>query len=249
MIADRNVPIVLCSSRTRAELEVVQQEFHFRHPFITENGAAVYVPRGYFSSSGPAEISGYHVLAFGGPHQQVVDALRRTAATLGVEVRGFNGMSVEEVADECDLSLTDARLAQLREYGEPFRIVTSDPAVQSRLLTGLRRVGLRCVHGGTFHHVSFGADVRRALRAVTSLYRQPRGDVFTVGVSAGLTDDSSLLREVDMPIIVRNPQVDVARVLRKVPMARVTSKAGALGWDEAILSALEPELQNMSGRQ
>jgi hypothetical protein len=97
--------------------------------------------------------------------------------------------------------------------------------------------------------VSFGGDMGRALRSVTSLYRQPRGDVFTVGVSAGHTDDSSLLREVDLPIIVRNPQVDVARVLRKVPMARVTSQAGALGWDEAILATVAPELQNVSGRR
>jgi mannosyl-3-phosphoglycerate phosphatase family protein len=249
LVSDREVPIVLCSSRTRAELELVQQEFHFRHPFISENGGAVYVPRGYFSSSDPAEVSGYHVLAFGGPHQHVVDALRRTAAALGIDVRGFNGMSVEEVANECGLSLADARLAQLREYDEPFRIVASDAAVQSRLLNGLRRVGLRCVDRGAFHHVAFGADVGRALRAVASLYRQQRGDIFTVGVASGLTNDSSLLREVDLPIIVRNPQVDVSRVLRKVSMARVTTKPGALGWDEAILSAVKPELQNVTERR
>jgi len=247
LLADHEVPIVLCSSRTRAELELVQHEFHFRHPFISENGAAVYVPRGYFSSSNPAEVSGYDVIAFGGPHQQVVEALRRTAETTGIEVRGFNGMSVQEVADECGLSLAEARLAQLREYGEPFRILTSDPALHSRLRNALRRAGLRCVDGGTFHHVSSGADMRRSVRKVTSFYRQRCGDVLTIGISAGLTDPS-LLREVDIPIIVRSPQVDVARVLRKVPMARVTNRAGSLGWDEAILSAVEPELQKVSGQ-
>jgi mannosyl-3-phosphoglycerate phosphatase family protein len=150
-LADHHVPIVLCSSRTRAELELVQQEFHFRHPFISENGGAVYLPRSYFSSpSDPVEMSGYQVIAFGGPHQQVVEALRRTADTLGIEVRGFNDMSVQEVANECGLSLAEARLAQLREYGEPFRITAADPTVHSRLLNALRRAGLRCVTAGDF---------------------------------------------------------------------------------------------------
>jgi predicted mannosyl-3-phosphoglycerate phosphatase (HAD superfamily) len=101
-----------------------------RHPFISENGGAVYLPRGAFSSSSDAaEQSAYDVLAFGAPHQHVIEALRRTAQTLRIEVRSFNDMPVQEVADECGLSLAEARLAQLREYDEPFRILEADPAI------------------------------------------------------------------------------------------------------------------------
>ena len=242
-LAERGVPLVLCSSRTRAQLELVQQDFHLRHPFISENGGAVYMPRGYFSSSSdPVERSGYDVIQFARPHEQVVEALRRTATTLGIEVRDFNGMSVQEVADEWELSLADARLAQLREYDEPFLIRASDPALHDRLLNGLRRAGLRCVDRGSFHQASSGADVRRSVRTLTTLYRQRSRDVLTVGVSAGLTDPS-LLCEVDIPIIVPNADVDIARVRRLVPSTRVTSTAGSLGWAEGILSALEPELE------
>jgi mannosyl-3-phosphoglycerate phosphatase len=248
VLADHNVPLVLCSSRTRAELEIIQQEFHFRHPFISENGGAVYLPRGYFSSSSdPADMSGYDVIPFGGHQQHVVETLRRTAEAQGIGVRGVNDMSVQEVADECGLTLAEARLAQLREYGEPFRILSSDPAVHSRLISALRRAGLRCVNGGRFQHVSSGADVRRSVQALTSLYRQRFGRVLTVGVSAGLTDPA-LLREVDIPIVVLDSEVDPARVLRKVPTARVTSAAGAAGWDEAILLAVEPDLAKVSQR-
>ena len=242
VLADHQVPLVLCSSRTRAECEIIQQEFHFRHPFISENGGAVYLPRGYFSSSSdPADMSGYDVIPFGGPHQHVVEILRQTAEGQAIEVRGFNGMSVQEVADECGVTLAEARLAQLREYGEPFRILSSDPAVHSRLIGALRRAGLRCVNGRGVHHVSFGADVRRSVHALASLYRQRFGRVLTVGVSGGLTDPS-LLREVDIPIVVLDSEVDSARVLRRLPNARVTSASGSAGWDEAILLAVEPEL-------
>jgi mannosyl-3-phosphoglycerate phosphatase len=209
----------------------------------------VYLPRGYFSPSpDPADTSGYDVITFAGPRQQVVETLRRTAEAQAIEVRAFNGLSVQEVADEWGLALAEARLAQLREFGEPFRILSSDPAVHSRLIDALRRAGLRCVNGGAFHHASLGADVRRSIQALTSLYRQRFGCVLTVGISAGLTEPS-LLREVDIPIVVLDSEVDPARVLRKVPTGRVTSAAGAAGWDEAILLAVEPEIARVSRRR
>jgi hypothetical protein len=96
--------------------------------------------------------------------------------------------------------------------------------------------------------VSFGANMRRGVQAVTSLYRQRFGRVLTVGISAGLTEPS-LLREVDIPIVVLDSDVDSARVLRKVPTARVTSAAGSAGWDEAILLAVDPELAKVSRRR
>jgi mannosyl-3-phosphoglycerate phosphatase family protein len=248
-LADHKVPLVLCSSHTRAELEIIQQKFHFRHPFISENGGAVYLPRGYFSpASDPVDMAAYDVITFGGPHQQVVETLRQTADAQAIEVRAFSGMSVQEVADECGLTLAEAPLAQLREFGESFCILSSDPAVHSRLINALRRAGLRCVNGEAFHHASLGADVRRSIQTLTSLYRQRFGRVLTVGVSAGITDPL-LLREVDIPIVVLDSEVDPARVLRKLPTARVTSAAGAAGWDEAILLALDPELANMSRRR
>ena len=41
VLADRGIPVVLCSNRTRAELELIQQEFGFRHPFISESGSVI----------------------------------------------------------------------------------------------------------------------------------------------------------------------------------------------------------------
>ena len=106
------------------------------------------------------------------------------------------------------------------------------PAVRSALLQWRRRTWRR--------------DIR--VQALTSLYRQRSGRVLTVGISAGLTEPS-LLREVDIPIVVLDSDVDPARVLRKVPTARVTSAAGSAGWDEAILMAVDPELAKVSRRR
>ena len=43
-----NVPIVLCSSKTRLEIEYFRTKMGINDPFISENGAAIFVPSGYF---------------------------------------------------------------------------------------------------------------------------------------------------------------------------------------------------------
>lgn len=239
LVAD-DVPVVLCSSRTRAELEVIQHELQLRDPFISENGGALYLPRGYFSPDGTW--SGYEVLSFGRPQHDVAARLRRTAAALGIAIRSFDDMSVQEVAEVCGLSLADARLAQLREYDEPFRLLEPGPSAQSRLFSALRRVGLRCVQDGPFHHATAGADVARAMRALTMLYRRHARHVVTVAISDG-HGDPSLLLEADIAILVPNHDIDTARVLQRVPTARVTSAPGLRGWDEAVRSLMDPDSQ------
>jgi hypothetical protein len=119
-------------------VKIIQQEFHFRHPFIGETAGPLYLPAAIFLRPPIRRACpGCDVIPFGGPHQHVVEALRQAAEAQAIEVRGLNEMSVQEVADECGLTLAEARLAQLREYGKPFRILSPDPAVHSRLILGI----------------------------------------------------------------------------------------------------------------
>ena len=40
---------MICSSKTRAEIEYYQEKIGIADPFISENGGAIYIPQGYFS--------------------------------------------------------------------------------------------------------------------------------------------------------------------------------------------------------
>ena len=43
-----DVPVIPVTSKTRAELQVLRTELQNRHPFIVENGAAVFMPKACF---------------------------------------------------------------------------------------------------------------------------------------------------------------------------------------------------------
>lgn len=44
----RNVPLILVSSKTRAEIERLRNTLDHPHPFVSENGGGVFIPKGYF---------------------------------------------------------------------------------------------------------------------------------------------------------------------------------------------------------
>ena len=195
--------LVLCSGKTRAELEFVQQKLDITHPFICENGGAVLIPDGYFRFDVPntRSLAGYQAVEFGRAYADVVDILHRTADRLRIEIVGFSDMSIEEVARECRLPLLQARLAKLREYEEPFRL-RSELRGMVAAVQGAARREPSWQGRGRFDRVGAPVDSAVGVNLLNSLYRRGRGDVTTVGVTH-TTPDDNLLRLVDHAIMLR----------------------------------------------
>jgi mannosyl-3-phosphoglycerate phosphatase len=189
-----NTALVLCSAKTRAELEFVQQRLAIRQPFICENGAAVIIPNGYFDFhlANSRAVAGCQAVEFGRPYADVADLLHRTANRLRIELIAFSDMSIDEVARECGLPLLQARLAKLRDYEELFRLVDPSPSARVRLFKAFEGVDLRGREGSRFDRV--GAPIAGAVGVdlLASLYRRGRGDVISVGVTGPRSDDTLL---------------------------------------------------------
>jgi mannosyl-3-phosphoglycerate phosphatase len=181
-LAREQIAVVFCSSRTRAELEALRQDYSVYHPFICENGGGVFIPEGYFPFEIPyaRRLAGYHAIELGRPYTDIVDLLRRTAARLGVAVVGFSDMSVEQVAAECRMPLLRARLAKLREYSEVFRIVNDTPSARRRLRKALQAAHLACQIETPYSHVGSPVDADPGIGLLTSMYRRARGQVVAV---------------------------------------------------------------------
>lgn len=120
----REIPVVLVSSKTRAEVEPIRFALNNNHPFIVENGGALFVPKGLFAF--PLEeaiIRGpYQVVETQTTYVTLRKALKEIEQGLGASLRGFGDMPPEEVAVRTGLSRKDAFLAKQREYDEPFVI-------------------------------------------------------------------------------------------------------------------------------
>ena len=230
-----DVPLILCTSKTRAEIAPLREALGNTHPFIGENGGAVFIPAGYFpfALSGTERRDGLDVIAVGDPYPDLVAALVRASRSSGVAVRGFADMTDADVAAVTGLSIDAARLARQREFDEPFEIL--EPDRTDDLLAAIARERKRWTVGGRFHHIMGASDKAAAVRLLITLYRRQHGAVTTVGLGDA-PNDAGFLAEVDRPIAVVSPHVD--ELLARVPHARVTQRTGPAGWNEAILDLL-----------
>jgi mannosyl-3-phosphoglycerate phosphatase family protein len=252
-----SVPVVLCSSKTRAEIEAIRLRIGIDDPFIPENGGAIVARAGYFARRPPGAVVAHRrfTLELGRPYGEVVAILKDVAAAERVRVIGFSDMTVGEVAEDCGLSPLDAQLAKLRQYDEPFRLPDADQDARHRLVRALRRRGVSVVAGGRYDHaMGDNSDKGRAVTALRAMYGERGDGVVMVGLGDS-SNDIPMLRAVEYPVIVRNGTAEAAtRLARDVPAATVTQAPGPEGWAEAIttlLDQLRPDrvrLQAASGR-
>ena len=138
-IRKSDIPLVLCSSKTRAELEVWRDRLKNRHPFVAENGGGIFIPEGYFPFPVDGEKrGGYRVVSFGMSYAGIREHFVRLRDELRIPVTGFGDMTPAGIAALTGLSLDEAVLAKQREYGEPF---VFPGAVDERMLQAIEAVG------------------------------------------------------------------------------------------------------------
>jgi mannosyl-3-phosphoglycerate phosphatase len=235
-LAKRGIPLIINSSRSRAEIERLHHTLEIVTPFISEHGSALFLPHRclpFVPENARAAVGG-HVIEFGRRYYQVVDTLRLVCRELSLDVVGFAELSIDEVARELGIPSAEAQLVKLREYTELFRIEDESEATLSRLFKALRRRGLRAYQRGRHYLASATPDRAESLRTLKSHWRRAWGEHVMVGLGDS-EDDVSWLQFVDVPIFVENGRSGVpARVLRKLPTVRLTERRGRLGWSDAI---------------
>jgi predicted mannosyl-3-phosphoglycerate phosphatase (HAD superfamily) len=80
-------------------------------------------------------------------------------------------------------------------------------------------------------------DTGHAVRLLASLYRVCNERAVIVAL-AQQWGDRVLLQEADVPVVVRDGDVDQMRLLDCVPSAYLTSASGLAGWGEAVQGTL-----------
>ena len=237
----RSVPVVLVSSKTRAEIEPLRSRLRNEHPFIVENGGAVLIPAAYFSFPiTDATVSGlYLAVELGTPYAQLRRALKEIERELGVIMRGYGDMSVDEVAQRTGLSFEEAALAKQRDYDEPF-IIEGHELADRALAKAVNDHGLRWTKGDRFHHLMGSQDKGEAVRHLIRLFQRngedERNTLTTVALGNSL-NDAPMLAVVDKPILVQQTDGSYADGIDLPGLIRAPAP-GPAGWNRAVLSLL-----------
>ncbi len=238
LIKERGIPLIVCSSKTRVEIEHCRKQLNNEESFITENGGGVFVPKKLRIMNYELRMKDekdYHVLELGASYTDLRKALLELRDE-GFNVKGFGDMSINEVSELTGLKPEDAERAKQRDYDEPF-VFNGDKNAEARLKKRIKAKGFNYTKGEYFH-IMGDSDKGRAVDIVKKLYVKENQEIVTIAIGDSI-NDIEMLQSVDHPVVVQkkdgsyNPQI-----IRMVKGCMKAGGVGPEGWTRAVMDLL-----------
>jgi mannosyl-3-phosphoglycerate phosphatase len=236
-LKEKNIPLIICTSKTRAEIEVIRQRLQNRHPFVSENGGAIFIPKCYFSHTFrfTREDADYRIIEYGTSYSKIREVLKKMEGHSSGKITGFGDISIEKVAELCDFSLAQAQLAKTREYDEPF--ILKDIEALERIQQIAENTDLRVTQGGRFYHLLGKNDKGKAVLRLRDIYEKDRKRIQTIGLGDS-QNDLEMLQAVDYPVLVQKPN-GIYDPSVKCENLILAPGIGPIGWSAAVLELLD----------
>ena len=231
-LKDLNIPLVLASSKTAAEIAPLRAAMGFAHcPAIVENGAGVLPPETDADDVGTT-------------HERLIDALNALPADLRACFAGFSDWDVSEIAARTGLDLISAERARKRSFSEPG-IWTGTEAQLEAFRNRLLQSGIGIQKGGRFHTLSFGGNKADRLGEISLQFEsEKRSRPFCLALGDA-PNDIAMLEVADCGVIIPNPDHPGIGRLAGENNGRIKRAKfpGPVGWNDSVLSCID-DIQN-----
>lgn len=239
-LKQREAILILVSSKTLPEMELIHRDLGIADPFIIENGGGIALTPG---SPITEEIQDYVVgeqrrvghwilIPLGTEYTDLVKILNEISAEVGCPLTGFADMTDKEVADLTGLGMREASMARQRLFDEPF-VLGGTIERENEVREAAASRGLTVVQGGRFWHLIGHAGKARAVGILIECYRRLLGEIQTVGLGDS-PNDFPFLEIVDTAFILGGAGQSFSQP--EAPQtAQLTQKSGPEGWNEAIM--------------
>ncbi len=208
ILKEQEIPLILVSSKTMAEIEFYRKKLENNHPFISENGGAIFIPKNYFFKENKEKLKRlkglrekYKVVELGVSYKKLVSVLGKIKKK--IFIKGFSDMSGKELSKDSGLSLKQAKLAKKREYDEAFKLENKkDEKIIFKLI---KKHGLNYTKGGKYYHILGDNDKGKAVEILKEFYKKKYGKVFAIGLGDS-ENDLPMFRVVNKSFLIKGPK-------------------------------------------
>ncbi|NCO84276.1 MAG: mannosyl-3-phosphoglycerate phosphatase [Nitrospirae bacterium CG_4_10_14_3_um_filter_44_29] len=251
ILRQKGIPLIVCSSKTRNEVEYYRKKLDNSHPFISENGGGIFIPKGYFnfevqdsynppsppfSKGGMVEFSeenDYHVIRLGAKYSDLRKAVKELQQE-GFDIRGFGDMTTKELMRIANMSHDEAKMAKERDFDEPFIYKGAGYKLPS-LLKSINAKGFRFTQG-RFYHILGSSNKGVVVSILTDLYKNQFKKIRTIAIGDS-PNDIPMLERVDYPVIVQkydgsyDSQINIPKLIK-------AEGIGPGGWNRVVLNLI-----------
>jgi predicted mannosyl-3-phosphoglycerate phosphatase (HAD superfamily) len=189
------IPDVWVTSRSRLQFDEPRRKNGHTHPFIAEDGCAVYLPEDYFhlrpesvaskqQKASTQRLGRFTCIPMAEALPAAADALETLSEDTGVPIVTLRSLSPRVLAQNTNLHQHEAELSRQRDFDEVFFFAgVSDENVERFLVEGRNRK-LQFRQHGVLWSVAIGASLQRCIRELSKLYdRALRYHAHSVGIA------------------------------------------------------------------
>ena len=217
------IPMIVNTSKTRAEWLAMRGDFGNLDPYIVENGSALY--------------DGEEVTVFGTPRARILETLKPLRGAF--KFKGYSDASVPEIMAWTGLGRQSAERSADRHYSEPL-VWGDTPEKEEEFCQLIAERGLMTLKGGRFLHVLGKTDKGKPLEHL----RNGKAAIIALG---DRENDLAMLKAADIGVVIATKDdffLEADDVLR-------STETGPCGWAEMVTQILDqlqiPQSQTNNG--
>lgn len=189
------IPAVWLTSRSRLQFDEARRKHGHTHPYIAEDGCAVYLPEDYFhlrpasdasrnKKGATLRLGRFTCIPIAEALPAAAEALQNLSQDTGVPVVTLRSLSPRELAQNTGLPQKEAELARQRDFDEVFFFAGASEEEIERFLALGRERNLVFRRQGVLWSTAIRPSVQRCIRELTKLYdRALRYHAHTLGIA------------------------------------------------------------------
>lgn len=236
-LEQHNIPVIINSSKTTAEISTLRSSLNNTHPFISENGSAIFTPLRYDykisapNSTPPICHDDYATTILGEPREHILEVIKSLSTKKGFRFTQYSQCSTSDIMTLTGLTNTEAQQSSQRYYTEPIKWLDSDASKQS-FIQDIEKEGLQVLQGGRFMHIMGLTDKGNASKKVKTLYEKNNASP-VISIALGDShNDIAMLQAADIAVVIRSPHHAPPEF--EHPHKIISQAYGPSGWNECI---------------
>ena len=223
LLQELSIPVILCTSKTAAEVKVIRKQLNLTDPYIVENGAAIY-------GESLKKVNGEIIL--GEKYEILEDILKSISKDINFDLQPLNNLSDEEATELTGLKGHSLELMRDRHWSMPF--LNPPDSLEDKLISCSKKFKVDIFRGNRMSHLlSKNSNKGKAINELKNYSNKPNIKIIGLGDSP---NDLPLLLNSDFKIVIPSPSGPNLKLLNKLKNYNfiLASEPNGFGWKNEV---------------
>ena len=223
LLQELSIPVILCTSKTAAEVEIIRKQLNLSDPYIVENGAAIY-------GECLKKVNGEIIL--GEEYGKLEKILSNISNEINYDLVPLNNISDKEATALTGLKGNSLNLMRDRHWSMPF--LNPPESKEEEINFCCKRLNVEIFKGNRMSHMlSINSNKGKAIKALKKYSNNPNIQIIGLGDSP---NDLPLLLNSDYKIVIPGSDGPNLELLEKLNHHKfiLATEPNGYGWKSEI---------------